>query len=95
MLNCLNPTVTGTKACQQHQSQWTTHLKHCTQSAYAGVRRMLHCAYEGLEWQQNPPTSNTQPHDQPQSVTQHKSYFSPAHFYCVETLCAPCGTVIA
>ena len=28
-------------------------------------------------------------------MTQGKSYFSPARFYCVETLCAPCGTVIA
>jgi len=65
MLDCLNPVLTGTKACEQHQSQWAIHLKHRTRSAYAGVRRMLQRAQEGLEWQQNPPTPTAQPHDQP------------------------------
>jgi len=25
----------------------------------------------------------------------HKNYFTPHQFYCVETICAPCGVVIA
>ena len=29
------------------------------------------------------------------SWDRQKNYFSPSCFYCVETLCAPCGTVIA
>ena len=38
-----------------------------------------------------------QPHDEstPSRVTHRKNYFSPSRFYCVETICAPCGTVIA
>lgn len=37
-----------------------------------------------------------QPHDEdhPESQ-QRKHYFSPNRFYCVETICAPCGVVIA
>ena len=37
-----------------------------------------------------------QPHDEPQPEIQRpKNYFSPGRFYCVETICAPCGAVIA
>ena len=38
-----------------------------------------------------------QPHDQLpiHNTCVPKNYFGPAHFYCVETICAPCGTVIA
>jgi len=36
------------------------------------------------------------PYDRPVSPDQeNKNYFSPNCFYCVETVCAPCGTVIA
>ena len=36
------------------------------------------------------------PHDGPVLPERtNKNYFSPNRFYCVETLCAPCGTVIA
>ncbi|KAF8885044.1 hypothetical protein BD779DRAFT_1442738 [Infundibulicybe gibba] len=38
---------------------------------------------------------NAQPHDEESTERQRKHYFSPARFYCVETICAPCGTVIA
>ena len=36
-----------------------------------------------------------QPHDQDVPEHQKKNYFSQNPFYCVETICAPCGTVIA
>ena len=36
-----------------------------------------------------------QPHDLNVPEQQKKNYFSPNRFYCVETICAPCGTVIA
>jgi hypothetical protein len=36
------------------------------------------------------------PHDGPAPPEKdNKHYFSPNRFYCVETICAPCGTVIA
>jgi hypothetical protein len=29
------------------------------------------------------------------SETHRRNYFTPSYFYCVETICAPCGIVIA
>ena len=37
-----------------------------------------------------------QPHDDDDDVeVPQKHYFGPAKFYCIETICAPCGVVIA
>jgi len=47
-----------------------------------------------LPWQ--PATQiNLQPHDEPDSETQKTNYFGSSQFYCIETICAPYGTVIA
>ena len=36
-----------------------------------------------------------QPHDdEDMPEIEHKTYFSSSRFYCVETICAPCGVVI-
>jgi len=49
-----------------------------------------------LPWQSNVNIQrNVQPHDQNAPEPVQKNYFSPNHFYCVETICAPCGAVIA
>ena len=55
---------------------------------------MLQRPGEQLPWQPAAAV-NIQPHDTPAPDMQRKNYFSPPHFYCVETICAPCGTVIA
>jgi hypothetical protein len=57
---------------------------------------MLRRLGEKLDWLPNP-QRHTQPHDQePNSeITVPKHYFGPGCFYCVETICAPCGAVIA
>ena len=56
---------------------------------------MLRRPEETLPWQPNI-QRNVQPHDQNVPLEpQKKNYFSPNCFYCVETICAPCGTVIA
>ena len=55
---------------------------------------MLRRQGENLPWQ--PGTeANTQPHDEPMSEVRYLTYFTPRRFYCVETICAPCGVVIA
>ena len=33
--------------------------------------------------------------DEATSEIHRRNYFTPSHFYCVETICAPCGIVIA
>ena len=35
-----------------------------------------------------------QPHDEEAQEMAHKHYFGSAQYYCVETICAPCGVVI-
>jgi len=57
------------------------------------MRRKLQRPDENLEW--NPQTTqNVQPHDQEAPEVPRKHFFGPARFYCVETICAPCGVVI-
>ena len=55
---------------------------------------MLNHPSENLPWNQSN-ERDIQPHDEDVAEVQRKNYFSPARFYCVETLCAPCGVVIA
>ena len=56
---------------------------------------MLRQSGENLEWLPNI-QCNALPHDGPvPPERENKHYFSPNRFYCVEAICAPCGTVIA
>jgi hypothetical protein len=55
---------------------------------------MLNRPNENLDWNGERLT-NEQPHDEEAPEVPRKNYFSPSHFYCVETICAPCGVVIA
>jgi hypothetical protein len=47
-----------------------------------------------LPWQPNT-AEDIQPHDEPAVERLSTNYFTPSRFYCVETICAPCGAVIA
>ncbi|KAF8221488.1 hypothetical protein L208DRAFT_1327696 [Tricholoma matsutake] len=49
---------------------------------------------ESLPWEPAP-APNIQCHDEEMPKIQHSNYFTPCRFYCVETICAPCGVVIA
>jgi len=55
---------------------------------------MLNQPNEHLAWNSEVPR-NVQPHDEEAPEVENKNYFSPACYYCVETICAPCGVVIA
>ncbi len=56
---------------------------------------MLRWPAENLEWLPKI-QRDFLPHDGPvPAERENKTYFSPNRFYCVETICAPCGTVIA
>jgi hypothetical protein len=57
---------------------------------------MLRHPAENLAWLPNVQQRSSHPHDGPAPPEREiKNYFSPSHFYCVETICAPCGIVIA
>ena len=95
--DCQMPKINPTQACQQHQSEWQKYIQTHSRENLSGIRRMLRRPGENLPWQPNIIQRDFQPHDQVQDVPEHpkKNYFSPNRFYCVETICAPCGTVIA
>jgi len=90
----MNQKVAKTQACQEHQAAWKKYLSNHNRKQLSGFRRMLRGSGENLAW--HPATeSSAQPHDQPAPEVQYATYFMPRRFYCVETICAPCGTVIA
>ena len=91
---CTNNKVADTQACEEHKRQWDKYVESHSHGNLAGVRRMLRRPNENLAWQ---PVQerDVQPHDEEASNTPTTNFFGPAHFYCVETICAPCGVVIA
>lgn len=94
---CNNQKIQGTQACERHQQQWTQYSSQHSRHTLAGVRRILHHPGELMPWQQAL-NRNPQPHDETpenEEDIQRTHYFSPSWFYCIETICAPCGVVIA
>ncbi|KAF9554025.1 hypothetical protein CPC08DRAFT_737793 [Agrocybe pediades] len=93
--DCTLPKVTGTQACANHQREWNKFKNSRTGDSLSGVRRMLRRPGEILPWSPNTDRPQ-QAHDQdnPQ-INQSKNYFTAGRFYCIETICAPCGVVIA
>ena len=97
MIGCTNPKLDNTLTCAQHQTQWNSHRVRFGRSNLLGVQRLLRRnEEEGLPWVQTTDRS-IQLHDQPapQRRSQAKHHFVAPRFYCVETICAPCGVVIA
>jgi hypothetical protein len=93
--NCSSAKVQGTQACETHQGKWRQHLINNRTHALAGYRRALRRPDETLPWM--PTTVQvTQPHDeQPVVGRRVQDHFTPPRMYCVETICAPCGVVVA
>jgi hypothetical protein len=91
--DCVNPKVAGTKACRIHQEQWNAHIQKHKHHSLPGARRIFQQT-NTQPWLRGR-QSTTQPHDEPAEEPERKNYFSPSRFYCVETICAPCGVVIA
>ena len=57
---------------------------------------MLQRPGENNPWEPNCRGPNPQQHDDPNAEPRPApNYFHAARFYCVETICAPCGVVIA
>jgi hypothetical protein len=94
--NCTNNKVAGTQACGRHQDRWNRHLANHRQQTLGGYRRALRRPDETLPWMPEN-RRNQQPHDQPEPSDGGvvRDQFIPPRMYCVETICAPCGVVIA
>ncbi|KAF8961232.1 hypothetical protein BDZ97DRAFT_1626317, partial [Flammula alnicola] len=79
----------------RHQPEWRKYTQDHSRSTLSGVRRVLKRPNENIQPWQQPLQRNVQPHDENAEERPKKNYFGPSRFYCVETICAPCGVVIA
>ena len=95
VIGCLSSKVNGTQACHQHKAEWSKYEFSHKPAIYSGMKRVLRRPGENIPWQ--PATERvSQPHDEPApDIQTSKNYFSAKRFYCVETICAPCGVIIA
>jgi len=94
--DCTNDRVRDTSACQEHQPEWRKYAKCHIHQKQSAVRRMLQRPRENQPWNPQRRGSNPQRHDDDNEEPPPSSnYFGPARYYCVETICAPCGVVIA
>ena len=94
--DCNNSKAENSQTCQLHQGRWHSHITRFGRQSLLGVRRLLRRTEEERQEWLPPINREVQPHDQPTVETQTKdNYFVAPHFYCVETICAPCGVVIA
>ena len=97
--DCNQPKQMGTQACAQHQEQWHQHVVRYGRQSLPGFTRLLRRSEtENQPWLPQI-HQNTAPHDNPENLEapapQRKAYFQASRYYCVETICAPCGVVIA
>jgi hypothetical protein len=92
---CENLKAANIQTCLQHQELWNVHVRRFGLATPLGIRRMLRrTEQENLPWAQAP-VHQVHPHDEPMPVPAGRNYFVAPRFYCVETICAPCGVVIA
>src|SRR5277367_1989376 len=95
--DCTNTKVAGTQACKEHKNQWKKYVESHSRQNLTGVKRALRGTNQNLPWQPGQERV-VQPHDQENpdaDPPKSKHFFGPARFYCVETICEPCGVVIA
>ena len=96
MHNCNNLKLPTSQTCAQHQNHWYHHVIRYGRQTSLGIRRLVRRSEEeNLAWL--PPINRqVQQHDEePIADNQRDNYFIAPRFYCVETICAPCGVVIA
>jgi len=95
IVGCTNDRIGKTLACEQHAEDWSRSVQQRSRATLSGVRRAINRPGDQQEWQRRA-QRNQQPHDEEETdVHQRRNYFTPNHYYCVETVCAPCGVVIA
>ena len=98
MRNCQNHKVAPTQTCDFHQARWYHHVVRYGRQSLLGIRRLIRrTEEEQLDWLP-PRIPRQQPlheDDAAPEAAPHDNYFTAPRYYCVETICAPCGVVIA
>lgn len=91
----MNPIAGNTKACTAHKDHWTRHIVRFGRSTVLGIRRLLRRSQEEvLSWNPARRTRAAEPaHDADGEpiLPARKNYFTAGRYYCVETMCKPCG----
>ena len=92
MHDCDRPKVAPTHTCSIHQNHWHQHVIRYGQQSLLGIHQLIrHSDEEHLDWLPQR-DRQVQPHDENANLQSRKdNYFVPPCFYCVETICAPCG----
>ncbi|KAF8992030.1 hypothetical protein BDQ17DRAFT_1254332 [Cyathus striatus] len=94
--DCPNQKINNIQACNEHQEMWHKYNLEHSSDYLNGARRMLRKPAENLPWNKTRGRHVQQPHDESDNeISNKKHYFSASRYYCVETICAPCGAVIA
>ncbi|KAF8993140.1 hypothetical protein BDQ17DRAFT_1392708 [Cyathus striatus] len=75
MKSCYNIKERNSQTCVNHRQNWYNHVIRFGRQSVLGIRRII----EELK---------KKPNHEPQEPD---NYFVAPHFYCVETICAPCG----
>ena len=96
MRDCDRPKVPPGHTCATHTNRWYQHVIRYGRQSLLGIRRLIRRSdEERVAWlpQRN---HQEQPHDDEANPQNRRdNYFVPPRFYCVETICAPCGAVHA
>ena len=94
--DCDKPKVAPTYTCAIHQNCWCQYaIRYGWQSLLGICQLIRRSEEEHVDWlpQRN---QQVQPHDEDAGSQSRKdNYFVPPCFYCVETICAPCGAIHA
>ncbi|KAF9492756.1 hypothetical protein BDN71DRAFT_1483711 [Pleurotus eryngii] len=94
MKGCNKIKVGRTQACEDHQEQWRTFRGCYANTSLLGVQQILRRAQEERQdWLPHAAEAEELEHGNLQE--QKVEEVSGTKFYCVETICPPCGVVIA
>ncbi|KAA1478958.1 hypothetical protein DENSPDRAFT_861947 [Dentipellis sp. KUC8613] len=93
---CDNQKMDKSKACINHQREWKAFVTRFGRQSMLGVRRMIkRNENENVPWLPNN-LNAPQPHDEEADETaEYDNYFTAKTIYCIETMVAPCGVVVA
>ncbi len=95
VVGCTRMREPDTQACSTHSAQWKKNVSQRSKSTLSGLQHIIRTGAQE-PWQRGPNNHSTQPHDADHpEEPERKNYFSPNRWYCVETMCAPCGVVLA
>jgi len=94
--DCNNPKAPPSQTCTQHQNRWYQHAIRYGRQSLLGIRRLVRrSAEERLAWLPTLTVKYSTMMKNLQLLESERQLFCCPRFYCVETICAPCGVVIA